>query len=76
MVSGRPVIDKDLCKGCELCISVCPQKILTLSETVNDLGTAYAHCENEEKCSACSFCALICPECAIQIIRYERVLTS
>lgn len=31
-------IDREHCKGCELCVINCPQKILVLSNNVNKLG--------------------------------------
>ena len=33
MAKGKITIDENICKGCELCVSVCPKKVLKLSET-------------------------------------------
>ncbi len=34
-------IDVELCKGCLLCIPVCPPRVLVMSETVNRKGYRY-----------------------------------
>ena len=39
--------EQDKCKGCELCISVCPKKILGLSEAPNVKGYRPAECKDE-----------------------------
>ena len=33
MAKAKVVIRKDRCKGCELCISVCPKHILAIDDT-------------------------------------------
>lgn len=63
---GRVVIDSEKCKGCFLCVDVCPQKILKKSETYNAKGiyTVYADDKNN-KCLGCALCAKRCPDMAI-----------
>lgn len=58
----------DKCKGCELCVSVCPKKILTLSTTeVNAKGYHPASIMDMDRCTGCANCAMICPDCVISI---------
>jgi len=65
---AKVIINESLCKGCELCTSVCPKKILKLSEDkINHKGYFPAECIDVEKCIGCTFCALICPDVAIEI---------
>ena len=60
-------IEKDKCKGCELCIFYCPLKSLELSSTFNKRGVKSANFKKGAKCSGCGFCFLICPDSCIQI---------
>lgn len=52
------------CKGCELCIEVCPTKVLTLSDDYNAAGYHYPVWSGEG-CIDCNACHTICPEYAI-----------
>lgn len=60
-------IEKDRCKGCELCNDACPQKILAMSKQINVKGYFFAACSAPEKCIGCMLCAVMCPDCAITI---------
>ena len=60
-------VDPFYCKGCGLCISVCPKKIISFSEEINQKGYNFAQCKDQEQCIACKMCYLICPDAAIKI---------
>ena len=61
-------IDPERCKGCGLCVSVCPKKVLAMSETrMNARGYHPAELADAESCISCALCALICPDVAISI---------
>jgi 2-oxoglutarate ferredoxin oxidoreductase subunit delta len=70
---GRITIDKDFCKGCYLCISVCPQKVIGASDTLNQKGyypaAFMASGKDGKSCIACAMCATICPDVAIEVYR-------
>ena len=73
MSSGRPEFDRERCKGCTLCVSACPEKILTMSRDLfNRQGLPFALCFDESRCTACMSCAIICPDVAIRITRYVQ----
>lgn len=72
MAKGKPVIDMEKCKGCELCVQACPEKILTMSKGFNKMGVTYSQCIDENKCTTCTQCAVMCPEMAITIWREEK----
>ena len=63
------IIDKEICKGCGLCISVCPKKALSISKVQNSKGFFPAEVTYPEKCTSCAFCGLVCPDIAIQIYK-------
>jgi 2-oxoglutarate ferredoxin oxidoreductase subunit delta len=62
-------VDKEQCKGCGLCIEVCPGKILHLSSSFNQQGQHFVKVINEEKCTGCKKCVIICPDVAIEIYK-------
>ncbi|MBQ7747270.1 MAG: 4Fe-4S dicluster domain-containing protein [Spirochaetia bacterium] len=70
MLTGKPVISSQRCKGCGLCIGACPKKILEMSKETNKQGVHYPVCKDESQCIACTFCATMCPDIAIEIIKY------
>ncbi len=71
-MSNKVTIDEALCKGCELCVSVCPRKIILLDERkLNAKGYNPAHVIDMEQCIACTMCAVMCPDSAIQVEKGE-----
>ncbi|MDP3304685.1 MAG: 4Fe-4S binding protein [Erysipelotrichaceae bacterium] len=70
MARGVLIIDRNRCKGCELCISVCPVKILSLDyENANIKGYQPMKILSPEKCIGCCNCAVICPDQVIEIMK-------
>jgi 2-oxoglutarate ferredoxin oxidoreductase subunit delta len=68
-VKGTIEVDERLCKGCELCVSDCPQHVLALDlEHLTPKGYHPAHLFTEG-CTGCAVCALVCPEAAISVYR-------
>ncbi|CVK21204.1 4Fe-4S dicluster domain-containing protein [Sporomusa sphaeroides] len=65
----RPVFNSQKCKACELCVSVCPKKILELSAVFNSKGYLAAHCLNDDDCIGCAICARMCPDTVIEIFK-------
>lgn len=66
--------DRDRCKGCELCVSVCPKQILAPDETsANAKGYHAVVCTDETLCVGCASCAKICPDSVITISKDEEV---
>lgn len=57
------------CKGCELCISACPKKIIRLSEGFNSKGYRPAEVIDQAQCIGCAFCARMCPDVVIEVYK-------
>ncbi len=73
---GYIEIDEERCKGCELCVGVCPRQLITISRKINHLGYHPAEFHQEEHsngrskgCTGCTVCGLMCPETAIVVYR-------
>ncbi len=64
---AKVTFSTDKCKGCGLCISVCPKHILAFSDQINAKGYHPAECVKLEDCIGCAFCARMCPDCVIQV---------
>ncbi|WP_027188024.1 4Fe-4S binding protein [Desulfovibrio cuneatus] len=68
----RAIILAERCKGCLLCTTVCPVKILRRSTVVNSQGYAIAQVSDMSLCTGCGSCALICPDMAIRVFAPEK----
>jgi len=66
---GSITINRELCKGCELCIFFCPKKSISLSDEFNSSGYTTAQFDDDGECTGCAVCALVCPEVAIEVYR-------
>lgn len=65
---SRIEINETLCKGCGLCVTVCPRKIIALQQDkLNAKGFHPAGVEQMNRCIGCAFCATICPDNAIEV---------
>lgn len=66
-MAKKALINLEKCKGCDLCIGVCPTNAIHKSGTSNKKGYDYVAVV-EEKCNGCSACYIICPDCCFTII--------
>lgn len=67
---AKVVFDEELCKGCNLCIEVCPKKIIVIREDIiNKKGYNPAGVIEMDKCIGCAFCATMCPDCVITVYK-------
>lgn len=72
MPKGKVTFKTELCKGCELCTTVCPVKIVFMDFTVmNAKGYHLATVKEMDKCTACGSCAKICPDSVITVERID-----
>lgn len=62
-------IDREKCKGCELCVNFCPNDCIVMEEGFNHKGYRPACFVNKEKCNGCAICARVCPDVAIEVWR-------
>ncbi len=65
---AKVVFHEERCKGCKLCTTVCPKKIVIMkSDKLNQKGFHPAGVDEMDKCIGCAFCATICPDCVIEV---------
>ncbi len=67
----KVVIDAERCKGCGLCVAVCPPGVLALGD-LNAKGYSVAVLVDDEGCTSCTACALICPDAVITVMKPAR----
>lgn len=66
---GKIEVNPDYCKACELCVTVCPNQVLSLGDHPNTMGYFAVVADPAKKCVACKMCAVMCPEGAISVYK-------
>lgn len=60
-----PVIDPVVCTGCNLCLQLCPEDVLTLVNAETDTP---AYAIQSAGCTGCGLCAAACEDKAIRVV--------
>ncbi|HWQ58652.1 MAG TPA: 4Fe-4S dicluster domain-containing protein [Clostridia bacterium] len=68
-MAGKVTFERDRCKGCELCVAVCPKRIIRMDASTNAKGYHPAAVERMEECTGCAACARMCPDSVITVER-------
>ena len=68
-VKGWIEVNELYCKGCELCVGACPQKVMSLDmERLTPKGYHPVHLI-ADGCTGCGICAIVCPDAALTVFR-------
>jgi len=64
---GQVYLIPERCKGCDICVELCPKDVLQVSINTNVKGYHYPEIApgKENACVHCDFCTVVCPEFAI-----------
>jgi 2-oxoglutarate ferredoxin oxidoreductase subunit delta len=69
---GKVVIDRELCKGCYLCIRACPVKAIEKDSEPNSTGTYAAKPSGAAaSCIGCGNCYEMCADVCIQVFQLD-----
>lgn len=71
-IQGTVSVDVENCKGCGVCVSICPTKALALGREVNGKGYNYSYLENAQACIGCAGCAIVCPDSVIEVYKQKK----
>lgn len=72
MAKGRIEVDERYCKGCGLCVTVCPKDVIRMqADRLTPKGFHPAALDDPQgACTGCAICAVICPDAAITVYRW------
>ena len=70
-IKGSIIVDRERCKGCNVCVVSCPFGVLKLSAKVNSKGYNYSFMEIPDACTGCASCSVICPDSCITVYRQK-----
>jgi len=68
---GKITIDREMCKGCLLCVRACPVKVLEADTVMNGSGSYPVKTAAIEKCIACGNCFEVCPDVCIEVFELD-----
>lgn len=66
------VIHRHYCKGCELCVEVCPKDVLHMVTATDRWEGAIVEILNMDNCNACMLCEVQCPDFAIEVYNIKK----
>jgi 2-oxoglutarate ferredoxin oxidoreductase subunit delta len=74
-MAGKIIIDTERCKGCGLCVTVCPKGCIIISKHSNKSGYFPAEPAGSD-CTGCAMCAIICPDAVIEVYRDDDTIVE
>ena len=72
MPSFEVAIKTMTCKGCGICVEVCPEGCFEIKESFNQSGYYYPEPVAQEKCTGCGACVKLCPDYAVTVYKLKK----
>lgn len=60
-------VQEHLCKGCEICVKVCPTKVLAMRVEERVISRRMVAVVNLNACTRCFLCEVFCPDFSLTI---------
>lgn len=60
-------VDSRYCKGCLICVEICPTKAIRPCPSINARGYTLPEADDMDRCTGCRLCETVCPDFAIAI---------
>ena len=60
-------LDQGLCKGCYICVEVCPKDVFTILHEPGPGGFRPVQVSSPDKCIGCMLCVIYCPDFALEV---------
>jgi len=67
MAEYEVVIDSKRCKGCGICVQVCPKECLEIADQFNPSGYFYPEFKEGTGCTGCGACVKLCPDFSVTV---------
>ena len=69
---SRIIVNEDKCRGCGLCVEMCPKSVLRIASRFNKDGLNPVEQFDPDNCIGCATCALMCPHVAIDLVERTK----
>ena len=66
------VVNETWCKGCRICVDLCPTKTLEMIESPDRWEGSIVKVTNMEACNGCGICEVECPDFAISVFSEKK----
>lgn len=66
------VVNLGFCKGCEICVEVCPKAVLRMVVAMDRWEGAMVEIVDINACTACMLCENQCPDFAIEVYTEKK----
>lgn len=66
------IINETWCKGCRICVDLCPNSVLIMVDAPDRWEGAIARVDKIDACNGCGVCEVECPDFAISVTAPEK----